>query len=170
MALNGKGLVHPQVGRPSAYTPKLGRRICEYLMMKKSLVDICKMDGMPTDRTVIRWLSNPKMTAFRDEYYHARRVQAEIYVDEIFTIADASADDWIPSINKHGEQNGWKPDNEAIQRSRLRVDTRKWYAGKLIPRIYGEHSTVDLDVTGDLAELLKISANKDKGLPKPVNE
>jgi len=168
MAINGKGLVHRGAGRPTTYTPRIGQRICEYLMMKRPLTEICKMTSMPSERTVIRWMANPKMPEFRDAYYRARRVAAELLVDEIFTIADDGANDWIPSFNKHGEQNGWKPDNEAIQRAKLRVDTRKWYAASLIPRIYGHHENVEHDVTGDLADLLKASANKDKGLPKPI--
>lgn len=168
MAVNGKGLVPRPVGRPSQYTPQLSRRICEQLMLKKPLSDIAQQEDMPSLRTMIRWLSDTKIPEFRDEYYRARRVQAELLVDEIFTIADDGANDWIPSYNKHGEQNGWKPDNEAIQRAKLRVDTRKWYAASLIPRVYGLHQNVEHDVVGDLADLLKASSNKDKGLPKPI--
>ena len=60
------------------------------------------------------------------------------------------------------------PDNEAIQRSRVRIDTRKWYAARMVPRIYGDKVDVNLDATGDLAELLKKASNNDKGLPKPI--
>ena len=62
------------------------------------------------------------------------------------------------------------PNTEAIQRSRVRIDTRKWFAARLVPRIYGDRKEIDLDVTGDLAELLKKAANQDVGLPKPINE
>jgi hypothetical protein len=102
-------------------------------------------------------------------YYYARRIQAEMYVDEIFEIADESANDWKPTYDKHGEINGHKPNNEAIQRSRVKIDTRKWYAAKMVPRLYGDKTQVELDVTGDLAELLKRASNKDEGLP-PVIE
>jgi hypothetical protein len=37
------------------------------------------------------------------------------------------------------EEDGKKiPDYENVQRARLRVDTRKWMAGKLLPKVYGD--------------------------------
>lgn len=101
-------------------------------------------------------------------YYFARRVQAEIRIDEIFTIADDTSKDWKPKYDKDGEWLEDIPDNEAIQRSRVRIDVRKWYAARLVPRIYGDRKEIDLDVTGDLAELLKAAANRDRGLPTPI--
>lgn len=124
---------------------------------------------MPSKRTVVRWLADPRFADFREMYYFARRVQAEVRIDEIFEIADDTSKDWQFTYDKNGEINGIKADNEAIQRSRVRIDTRKWYAAKLVPRIYGENSHVDMDVTGDLAELLKNAANKNTGLPDPID-
>lgn len=139
-------------------------------MLKEPLTKICNDPRMPSIRAITRWLADPRLIDFREMYYYARRVQAELFVDEIFEIADDTTGDWQPTFDKEGEQNGWKPDNEAIQRSRVRIDTRKWYAARLVPRIYGDRAQIDLDVTGDLAELLKQASNNDQGLPKPVNE
>ncbi len=150
------------------YSDAIARKICEKLMQKKSLVKICEDPRMPSIRTVTNWLADPRLTDFREMYYYARRVQAELRVDEIFEIADETENDWKPVHNKDGELIDWKPDNEAIQRSRVRIDTRKWYAAKMVPRIYGERKEIELDVTGDLAELLKAAANHDKGLPEPI--
>jgi hypothetical protein len=52
----------------------------------------------------------------------------------------------------------------------VRIDTRKWYAAKLVPRIYGDLQQIEHGVTGDLAELLKGASNKDSGLPPPIEE
>lgn len=150
------------------YSDTIAQKICERLMQGKSLKEICADPRMPSMRSVTRWLADPRLTEFRELYYYARRVQAEIRVDEIFEIADDSSDDWKPVRNKDGEVVDWKPDNEAIQRSRVRIDTRKWYASKLVPRIYGDTTVHELDVTGDLAELLKQASNKDTGLPEPI--
>lgn len=138
-------------------------------MLGDSLTKICDDPRMPGRRTVVRWLADPRLAQFREMYYYARRVQAELLVDEIFEIADDTSKDWKPKYNKKGELVDWVPDNEAIQRSRVRIDTRKWYAAKLVPRIYGDNSQVELDVTGDLAELLKAAANRDNGLPPPID-
>lgn len=164
----------PSGGKPrrrhhgSAYSPVIARKLCERIMRKETLNAICKSPGMPSLATVVRWLASPNHAEFREMYYYARRVQAEMYIDEIIEIADETADDWKPVYNKNGVQNGWKPDNEAIQRSRVRIDSRKWLAAKLVPRLYGERVDVSHDLTGDLAELLKTASNKDNGLPPPI--
>jgi hypothetical protein len=137
-------------------------------MAGASLKAIGEDPRMPSKRTIIRWLADPRLTDFREMYYYARRVAAEVRIDEIFEIADDSSNDWEPVYDKDGVEIGEKPNNEAIQRSRVRIDTRKWYAAKMVPRMYGENSQVELGVTGDLAELLKAASNKDEGLPPPI--
>lgn len=159
-----------RVSHGKGYNPPLARKICEQLMHKRSLTDICKDPRMPSLTTVINWLANPKLADFREMYYYARRVAAELYVDEIFSIADDGTNDWKPRYDKDGGLIDYVPDQEAIQRSRVRIDARKWYASKMVPRIYGEKVDVGLDVTGDLAELLKKASNNDTGLPKPLDE
>lgn len=150
------------------YSDALARKICERIMHKESLTAICKNPRMPNFSTVVRWLAKPELTDFREMYYYARRVAAELYVDEIFEIADDGSNDWKPRYDKDGGLIDYVPDQEAIQRSRVRIDARKWYASKMVPRIYGEKTSVELDVTGDLAELLKKASNNDTGLPKSI--
>lgn len=150
------------------YSKEIAEEICIRLMKKQSLVEICKDPRMPNTDAVVKWLADPRRADFREMYYYARRVQAEMFVDEIFEIADNTQQDWKPRYNKKGEYIDHVPDNEAIQRSRVRIDTRKWYAAKMVPKIYGEKLNMDLDVTGDLAELLKKASNNDKGLPPPI--
>ena len=150
------------------YTDAIARKICEQLMLQKPLRAICKQNGMPSMPTVIRWLADPRLAEFREMYYYARRVSAELYVDEIFEIADDGSNDWKPRYDKDGNLIDHVPDNEAIQRSRVRIDTRKWYASKMVPRIYGDKVDVQLDATGDLAELLRGASNNDSGLPPPI--
>jgi len=144
------------------------RKLCEEIMLGKSLDRICREDPrMPSKRTILKWLADPANSAFRERYYNARRVQAELRVDEIFDIADDSSRDYKPVYDENGNIIRYDPDNEHIQRSRVRVDTRKWYASKMLPRIYGDRVLNELDVTGDLAELLKRASNKTQGLPPP---
>jgi hypothetical protein len=137
-------------------------------MNQKSLREICADPRMPSKRSIIRWLADPRLTEFREMYYYARRVAAEMHIDEIFEIADNASNDWKPRYDKDGELIDMVPDSEAIQRSRVRIDTRKWYASKMVPRLYGDSVDVNLDATGDLAELLKKASNNDTGLPPPI--
>ena len=59
--------------------------------------------------------------------------QAELMAEEIIEISDYMGDDEY--IDEHGKV---KVNHENINRSRLRVDSRKWIACKLAPRIYGD--------------------------------
>ena len=159
-----------RVNVQTRYSGKTARTICKRIMMKETLKSICEDPRMPAMRTVVDWLADPRLADFREMYYYARRIQAEMYIDEIFEIADDTSADWKPVTNKDGDTVDWKPNNEAIQRSRVRIDTRKWYAGQMVPRIYGKRLDVSHDVTGDLKELLESASNQDSGLPKPVND
>lgn len=71
--------------------------------------------------------------AFRLQYRRAREDQADYFADEILEIADDSTNDFME--RKDGTEYC---DQENIQRSRLRVDTRKWFAARMAPKVYGE--------------------------------
>ena len=74
-----------------------------------------------------------------DRYAQARAMQADRLAEEILDIADDATNDFV-------ERNGkTEVNNEHVQRSRLRIDTRKWLAGKLKPKVYGDKQTIDLN-------------------------
>lgn len=70
--------------------------------------------------------------AFREQYARAREAQADTLADEILDIADDATNDFMMT------EQGLKYDGDSVQRSRLRVDSRKWLAGKLRPKKYGD--------------------------------
>jgi hypothetical protein len=131
-------------GRPSDYTDELAKEICEQVSSgTDGLVKLCKKNKhWPMRSTIYRWmLFNNK---FSDMYANAKRIQADFFVEEIIEIADNSSQD-----DKIDYRTGETICNtEFVQRSRLRVDTRKWLAAKLVPRVYGErtHSEVDAKI------------------------
>jgi hypothetical protein len=73
----------------------------------------------------------------------------EVWSEEIIEIADDAASDKFTDAN--GNE---RVDNEHINRSRLRVDTRKWLMSKLAPKKYGDK--VDLRHAGEGGGPLKI--------------
>ena len=75
------------------------------------------------------WKNNQECS---DQYAHAKRCQIETFIDEILEIADDSSQDVL--VN---EQGSISCNHEFIARSRLRIDTRKWLASKLVPKVYG---------------------------------
>ena len=120
-------------GRPSLYAEALAAKICLRLAEGETLRSICRDEAMPDKATVLRWLADKKKADFRDQYAHAREMQADALFDEALEIADDALGDW--ATDKDGKK---VLNHEHVQRSRLRVDTRKWAAGKLAPKRYGD--------------------------------
>ena len=120
-------------GRPSRYTTELAADICRRLAEGESLRSICRDDTMPGLRTVMGWLFNGEHEEFSQQYASAREVQAEVWADEIVGIADEATGDL--TTDKDGKS---VVDHEHIQRSRLRVDTRKWLMARMAPKKYGD--------------------------------
>jgi hypothetical protein len=120
-----------KTGRPSKFTKALGDEICLRLSEGESLRKICLSDHMPNKSTVFDWLLADKV--FHDQYARAREMQADALFDEMLDIADESLSDSYEDDNGNERIN-----HEVVQRSRLRIDTRKWIAGKLRPKVYGD--------------------------------
>jgi len=123
------------MGRPSIFTQEIADAICDKLADGESLRKICLADDMPGKATVFRWLATDK--TFQDQYARAREAQADTLADEILDIADDGSNDFMGDDEKY---NG-----DAVQRSRLRVDARKWLAGKLRPKVYGDKTLIGSD-------------------------
>ncbi len=98
------------------YDQALADKVCELIMDGYSLRRIEAEQGMPTRLNILKWLRENEK--FQTQYARAREEQADVLAEEIIDIADTKTDD--------------------PQRSRLMVDTRKWYAGKLRPKKYGD--------------------------------
>ena len=124
------------------FTQALFNGICERIADGKSLRAICADKDMPSKTAVMNWLGDDESGDFVDQYARAREAQADLLFDEILEIADDSGLD--VSVDDKGK---YTVDGENIQRARLRVDARKWMAGKMQPKKYGEKQ--DLNVTGD---------------------
>jgi hypothetical protein len=129
-------------GRPSLYTPELAAAICARLADGESLKSICSDEAMPSKSSVYLWLQEkPK---FSELYARAKEDSADALADEILEISDNAKNDWM---QRHGKDDaGWVANGEHIQRSRLRVDARKWIASKLKPKKYGEKLDVNAEI------------------------
>lgn len=119
--------VPKKTGRPSTYNEEIADRICSELAMGKSVRTICASPDMPGRETVFRWLREHE--DFRDQYARAKAESVHALAEELLDIADDASGD-------HDDEGRFCPEN--IQRSRLRVDTRKWLLSKLSPRQYGD--------------------------------
>lgn len=130
------------MARPSDYTAEKAADICAKLVMGESLRSICSAEDMPAIATVYLWLG--KHPEFMEQYTRAREDQADTLADEIIDIADDATQD---TIKVDGVE---RPNSEWINRSRLRVDARKWVASKLKPKKYGDKTDHNVAVAGKL--------------------
>lgn len=142
-------MTHPG-GRPSTYTQELADKICEEIALGSSLRTALKGDDMPSMSMVFRWLREHK--EFREQYARATEERTEAMSEDILDIADDGTNDYMEKENKDGGTYEVL-NSEAIQRSRLRVDTRKWLMSKMKPKKYGDK--LDMTTNG-------------KDLPTPI--
>lgn len=131
------------MGRPTIRTDELEDEILSRLACGESLKDICSEDDKPNIGTVIRWLS--KDETFAQRYARAREMQAEVLADQMLEIADDGTNDWMAKRDREGNLVGWQLNGEAVARSKLRLEQRRWYAEKLRPKVYGAKVAVGGD-------------------------
>lgn len=131
-------------GRPTSYSDEKADIICERLALGESLKGICETDGLPCQATVFNWIAT--RPDFLEKYRRAREAQADAFFDDLLTIADDGRNDWMKRLGKDGQSLGWVENGEALRRSALRIEARKWMAAKIAPKKYGEK--VETTVTG----------------------
>jgi len=142
-----------------AYTPKqiesAKETIIERMLNGKSLKSILDSDNkLPSRPVIYTWLNEESSKfdqEFRNNYAQATQDRADYLVEEIISIADDQEDDVYTDDdgNEHTNHN-------VINRARLRVDARKWIAGKMKPKKYGDKIGIELDDKRDKTIEVKI--------------
>lgn len=137
-------------GRPRSYTSEVAAEICERIANGETLMCICEDAHMPSRRSVTRWLTDETKTDFLEKYALARELQADNWADELVTIADDAASDWI----KRGENGEVSTLNhEHIARSKIRIETRQWLIERLNPKKYGRKTELKHDASDAFLKL-----------------
>lgn len=115
-----KGANNP-LGRPEVYNEKLGAYICRELIKGRTITKIAKDKNIPSLPTIMGWL-NPLGPNFHEEflnsYRQARKIQAEVLVDQSSDISDER--------------------DKSSARQALRVKTRQWMASKFDATKFGD--------------------------------
>ena len=125
-------------GRPTTYTDVVANEVCDRLSIGESLRQICRGDHMPSYTTILQWVTDDR-EGFYDQYVNARERQAEFWAEEILEIADDGSNDWMERETKNGDMITVL-DHEHVQRSKLRVDARKWLMARMAPKRFGDKS------------------------------
>jgi hypothetical protein len=125
------------MGRPSEHTPELAAAVCDRLKTGLTLNQACKDESLPPATTVRQWVFDNR-EGFAAHYAEAREIGYQSMADDCMDIADDATNDWVTRHNERTGQSEQVFNVEHYQRSRLRLDTRKWLLSKCLPKIYGD--------------------------------
>lgn len=126
-------------GRPSTFSAEIAAEICRRLADGQTLREVCRDEGMPPESTVRLWALDDR-DGFAAQYARAREIGYFSMADELLEVADDARNDWMQRSDDNGGIS-WQVNGEHIQRSRLRVDTRKWMLSKALPKVFGDKVT-----------------------------
>lgn len=156
------------IGRPPMYSTELAVAVCALIAQGKSMKTIAQTEGMPSIGTMYGWLANNP--EFLKLYERAKQDQADALAEEMLDIADDGTNDWMEAHDKDGNCVGYKVNGEHVQRSRLRIDARKWIAERMKPKRYGARAEMTHGVTDPLAQLLGVSTGALKAQQTPHDD
>ena len=124
--------------------------ICARMSEGQSLSEVCRDPLMPNRHTVTKYArgEGPENVLFASAYALAREALLDTYADDIIAISDDGTTDYVLKTGRNGHEYE-AVDQEHIQRSRLRVDSRKWLLSKLRPGEYGDK--LSAEVSGSVA-------------------
>jgi hypothetical protein len=118
-------------GRPAIpYDEHIAEHVCSLISETTlSLQQLCqKHPELPGLTTLLMWRrTNPEFSTL---YFDAKREQVHNYVDETFEMASMC-----------------DTDPGSVAKCNMEINLRKWYASRLVPRMYGEKTEVKSDMT-----------------------
>jgi len=135
--------------RPTQYSNEIGDYVCHLISTNTcgERVLVNKYPDFPKRDTLRSWII--KYPEFAQKVARAKMWQIGFMAQECIDIAEDSAQDTI--IDENGKRSINK---EWIARARLRIDTIKWLASKLVPKVYGDVSKVEASVGNESMALL----------------
>lgn len=153
------------IGRPEIYTQELSDRVCQRIAEGYSMRTVCASEDMPGLTTVFKWLR--EKPEFAKQYARATEERTEAMSEDILDIADDGSND-LMTIQK-GNHSYEIENKEVTNRSRLRVDTRKWLMSKMKPKKYGDKldmTTNGKDLPIPLLSVLHNNGNQENIQPQ----
>lgn len=119
------------------YSQEIAQEILERLSDGESLASICALEGMPSRGAVNHWVLTDH-DGFASRYASAREAGLMTLADDILVISDDGSNDTYKD-----DAGNQRTDQDVVQRSRLRVDSRKWLLSKLLPKQYGDKVSLE---------------------------
>jgi hypothetical protein len=130
-------------GRPTIRTVEIEEELIARLEDGELLAQICRLDYMPKQSTVYSWAHEDPDFAVR--VARARQLGVQSIQADCIDIADDGSNDYYEKQSRKTGETFVALDAENIQRSRLRIETRKWLVGTIDPRMR-ENPSVKINV------------------------
>jgi hypothetical protein len=142
-----------KLGRPSSYNEEIAQEICDAVADSPMMLeDLCDMhDHWPSAHTIYKW--RRRNLDFAQRYAIAKQNQIEVLVSHAFRIARDRSNDFVEDSKGNLHAN-----TPRVQGMRSEIDTIKWLAGKLAPKLYGER--IEKNVGEDGKSLLSAIIDK----------
>jgi hypothetical protein len=131
--------------------------ICDKISEGRSLRDVLRDDNMPDRTSFFNWIKDNKERI--NQYARACEARADYIFDEMFEIADNASNDFTKRQIAEGVEVE-QLNSEHIQRSRLRIDQRKWALSKMQPKKYGEKIEVENKHSGSIDDISGLSTEE----------
>jgi hypothetical protein len=147
--------------RPKEFTQEIADEVCRRLAECGSLRRVCAKDDMPYDYTVRRWYVENE--AFAVAYTRAKEAGIDALVDETLDISDDGSNDWMEK-NKPDDP-GFLLNGEHVQRSKIRIETRRWLAERMLPKKYGVRTATE--ISGADGGPVPVAMTIVSGVPQP---
>jgi len=133
-----KVLVDDDKDRPTEYSEELAQHVCKlFTKPGMTLSKLNSMPELPTAWTFYEWkAAHPHI---ENLYNRARDVQFDIGAEDLETIS-AETLPGIIKVTRISDKDGTTTETrevDAIERAKLRIETRKWLLAKLRPKKYG---------------------------------
>jgi hypothetical protein len=121
--------------KPFPWTAAIEEEILSRIAKGQALRTVCADDWLPGVDTFYKRVQSD--AGFSERYARAKERLADAIFEECLAIADSQEGDMI---EVDGEE---RVNHDAIARAKLRIDTRKWMAGKLRPKVYGDKQVIE---------------------------
>lgn len=154
---------NPTIGRPSTYTPELGRRVADIIATNPCGVErLNKMfEEFPTRATIFKWVND--YSDFSDMYFSAKRKQSHVIFDSI----DDMQDEVTYYIDTHGNK---RIDAPSVALAAAKATNRKWQAARLEPKSYGDKQGLEQVEANQDAIRAELQAVRDELAKKAERE
>lgn len=134
------------------YDEAIADAVCDAIASSsKGLAAIIKdLDLAVSPSLIYKWIQ--QNDSFRERYARAKADQARVLADEIQEIADNTEEGVTVTVSEKDGKTTKRGD--MLEHRKLRIESRKWLAAKLLPKVYGDK--LDLNHSGaiDLAGAL----------------